>query len=263
MSRNSASSTHGSPQCAIDHAQVAELAADVVEHRRTAELELRVDPRRAGLVDHHRDPQLLRRLIDRERQVGIVRRPVLVHRVELHARQAQLRHGAPELLDRRADAPVRRVHRREADEALGVGAHDRRHVVVAAIRVHRLAEPEGAGRVDGADQPAVEHLRRDREDDDLVEARVVAQRLGRPDHRPALAGVAARLPLVVGRHPVRRQQAHAPVDAERSLAAVLQRELRVLGEAQDVAVRVDDHRRTPPVGCGGRTCYQPPSARRS
>ena len=44
----------------------------------------------------------------------------------------------------------------------------------------------------------------------------------------------------VGR-PVRRQQPQAPVDAQRALTPVLGGELRILGEAQDVRVRVDLH----------------------
>ena len=47
---------------------------------------------------------------------------------------------------------------------------------------------------------------------------------------------------------MRREEAHAAVDAQRSLAAVLDRELRVVGEAEDVAVSVDDHG-VPPVAC--------------
>src|SRR5205085_2366853 len=81
----------------------------------------------------------------------------------------------------------------------------------------------------------------DGQHDDLVEARVVAAGLGRADQRPAGPGEPAGLPLLLGGQAVRRDAAHAAVDAQRSLAPVLDRELRVGGEAQDVTVRVDDH----------------------
>ena len=103
-------------------------------------------------------------------------------------------------------------------------------------------------RVDGPDEPPFQPLRRDRKDDHLVEPGVIAERLLRADHRPTLAREAAGLPFVLGRHPVRRKEPHAPVDAQRSLPAVLDRELRILGEAEDVAVGVDDHG----VAAGGR-----------
>ena len=107
--------------------------------------------------------------------------------------------------------------------------------------MHRPGDAEGARRVHRPDQPAVEPLGRDPEDDDLVEARVIAERFLGPDHGPALAREAARLPLLLARHPMRREESHAAIDAQRPLAAVLDRELRILREAEDVAVCVDVH----------------------
>src|SRR5262245_25040098 len=86
---------------------------------------------------------------------------------------------------------------------------------------------------------------------------MVAARLIRADQRPAGPGEPACLPLLLGREAVGRDAPHAPVDAQRSLTPVLDRELRVGGQAQDVAVGVDDHRSAlpwaqPPCRCRRR-----------
>src|SRR3954469_23700471 len=229
-----------------DHAQIAERSTDIVEDRRSSELQARVDPGRSSLMDHHGDAELLRLLVDRERDLGIVRGPVLVHRVQLHAGQLEVDDRALELFDGGLRTLVRGVHRAKADQVLGVGAYASGDVVVAPLRVGRTLDAEDALGVDRSDEPAVEYLRRDGEDDALVEPGVVTYRLGRSDDRPAGPGEAARLPFLLGRHPMGRQRAHRAVDAQRALAAVFDGEVGVLGEGQDVAVRVDDHRAAPP-----------------
>src|SRR5712691_1174861 len=74
------------------------------------------------------------------------------------------------------------------------------------------------------------------------EARVITERFLRPDHRPPLARLAACLPLVLGGTTVGWKESHAAIDAERPLTPVRERELRILSEAEDMAMRVDDHR---------------------
>jgi hypothetical protein len=124
---------------------------------------------------------------------------VLVHRIQLEARETELDDAALELIDRRPNASVRGIHRPEPDESIGIRANDRRHVVVASVGVLRFSEPEHVARIDGPDQPALEVLRRDPEDDDLVEAGVITDALVGPDDRPALPRVATRLPLLLCR----------------------------------------------------------------
>ena len=86
----------------------------------------------------------------------------------------------------------------------------------------------------------------------MVEPWMVAQRFDGPDHGPTRAGESASLPLRLGRHPVRRQRPHAPIDAERAFASVLDGEIGILGETQDVAVGVDDHGAPIAPATGGR-----------
>ncbi len=240
-----ASSTQGSPQCAIVSRRSRKWRPGRVQQRRAGVLHPGVDPGRAGLVHHDRDAQLLRLLEDRERDHRVGGGPVLVHRVQLEAGQAQVPHGPFQFPDRRRRPAVGRVHRRVADERVRPGRGDRGDVVVALLRGRRPGYPGDAVRVHGADQLAASELRGHGQDHDLVEAWVVADRLVRPDDREALAAVPAGLPLLLGRRPVRRQQAEAAVDAQRALTPVLGGELRVLGEAQDVRVRVDLHRLCP------------------
>src|SRR4051812_15306204 len=231
-----------------DDPKIAERPADVVQKRGPSQLEARVDPGRAGLMDHHRDLQLLGLLVDRERQLGIVHEPVLVHRVELDAREPELHDRTLELLDGGLRAFVRRVHGAVSDQLRRFGSHARRDVVVAFLGVRRAFDIEDPVGVDRSDQPAVEPLGRDRQDDALVEPNVVAHRLLRSDHGPAGTRVATPLPLLLRRHPMRRQQPHRPIDAEGPLTPVLDGERGVLGERQDVAVGVDDHRAAAPSG---------------
>ena len=122
MRRNNASSTHGRPQCATITRRSPEHATDVVEQRRTAELQLRVDPRRPGLVDHDRDAQLLGLRVDRERDVCDRWPPSAGTSGRASRPRAPGRRRSLELRDRRVGPLVERVHRREPDEPIGVGS---------------------------------------------------------------------------------------------------------------------------------------------
>ena len=192
--RKSASSTQGSPQWAMITRRSRNSRPMSSSIAGRPELQLRVDPRGAGLVDHHRDAELLGLRVDREGDLGVVDRPVLVHRIELDAGEPELDHGALELLDGGVHAAVRGVHRGEADETVGVCGHDAGDRVVASIGVLRPVEAQEVRRIHGADQAPFQDLRRDREHDHLVEPGVIAERLLRADHRPSLACVAARPP---------------------------------------------------------------------
>ena len=228
-------------------AQLTEVPAGRVEQRGPGVFHPGVDPGRAGLVDHDRDAELLGLGEHREGEHRVGRGPVLVHRVELQAAQAEFGHGPLELADRRPGPAVGGVDRRVADEHLRLRGRNRRDVVVALLRRGRAGHAGDPVAVDRADQLPVEELRRHRQDHDLVEAGVVADGFTGPDDREAPPAVAARLPLLLGGGPVRRQLAEAAVDAQRALAAVLGGELGVLGQAQDVRVRVDQHGGAPPA----------------
>ena len=163
----------GQPAVRDDHAQITELAPDVVQHRRPAQLQLRVDPGGPGLVEHHRDAEVGGLAVDGERQLAVVRGPVLVHRVELHPGQAKAGDCALQLGGRGGRAAESRIDRCESDEMIGIRPDDRGDVVIALLRIRRAPDPEQPAGVDRSDQSAVEVLRRYRQDNDLVEARMI------------------------------------------------------------------------------------------
>ena len=215
------------PAVGDDHAEVPEVAADVVEHRGPAELELRVDPGRARLMDHHRDAELLRLLVDGERDLGIVRCPVLYIGYSFTPASPSSVTERSSSSTAAVDALIRGVHRREPDEPVGVGPDhrgDRSRCTGPGAAGRRARAPR---RVDRADQPC-----RRAHCGDTARTTTLSNPGGRgaipqDRSRPPLARVAARLPLRLGGQPMRRKQSHAPVDAERTLPPVRQRELRV------------------------------------
>ena len=192
-------------------------------------------------MNHDRDAEISSLREDRPGQLAVVDRPVLVHRVELDAGQAKLGDRPLELIGCGSRPAKSRVDRGEPDQVLRIGRHASGNVVVASLRIRWSGHAQLAAGVDGADQAAVEVLGGDRQDDDLIETRMIANRLGRSDQRPAAARVAAGGPFLLGRHPVRGQHPHAAVDAQRSLATVLHGKLRIGCEGENVTVGVDDH----------------------
>ena len=101
-------------------------------------------------MDHDRNVELGRLGKDRKRKVAVVRRPMVIHRVELQPGQAKLRDGALQLRRGRLDASEARVHRRHADERLRVLRDQSGDVVVALVDARRTLDPRHAGDVDGA-----------------------------------------------------------------------------------------------------------------
>src|SRR5262249_47812369 len=145
-----------------DHFEIPEFAPNVVKQGWPAKFELGVDSRRARLMNHDWNAKLNGLGIKRKSQLPVIRRPVLIHRVQLQAREAQLGDRAIEFGDSGPRASEGRIYRGEADDVLWVGPNHGGDVVVAPLRIWRSRDTQLATRVHGADQLAVEVLRRDR-----------------------------------------------------------------------------------------------------